>query len=89
MTSKQEIKQAFIAEIINTPEYQIILKVKQTILNEILTPYVQETVVYNFETPMTTEQLNNIKLCMIVEFGFYTENMSMYSMIIDMKKFLE
>ena len=89
MTSKQEIRDAFIAEIMNTPEYQIILNIKQTILNEISAPNIEETIVYNFETPMTKEQLNNIKLCMIVEFGFYTENMSMYSMIIDMKKFLE
>ena len=89
MSSKQEIRDAFTVELRNTPEYQIILNIKQTILNEISAPHIEESVVYNFETPLTTEQLNNIKLCMIVEFGFYTENMSMYSVIIDMKKFLE
>ena len=89
MSSKQEIRDAFTAEILNTPEYQTVLNIKQTILNEISAPCVQESVVYNFETPLTKEQLNNIKLCMIVEFGFYTENMSQNCVIIDMKKFLE
>ena len=89
MSSKNLIKDLFIAEIKNTPEYQIVLQIKQFILNEIATPNIQEIVVYNFETPLSKEQINNIKLCMIVEFGFSTENMSMYSIIIDMKQFLE
>ncbi len=89
MSSKQEIKDLFIAEIKNTPEYQIVLHMKELILNEIATPNIQREVVYNFETPLNKEQINNIKLCMIVEFGFFTENMSAYSIIIDMTKFLE
>jgi len=89
MSSKQEIRNAFTAEILNTPEYQIILNIKQTILNEISAPHIEESVVYNFETPLTTEQLNNIKLCMILEFGFYTDNISSNCVFIDMKKFLE
>ena len=89
MSSKNLIKDLFIAEIKNTPEYQIVLQIKQFILNEIATPNIQEIVVYNFETPLSKEQINNIKLCMIVEFGFSTENMSMYSIIIDMKQFLQ
>ena len=87
--SKNLIKDLFIAEIKNTPEYQIVLQIKELILNEIATPNIQKEVVYNFETPLNKEQINNIKLCMIVEFGFSTENMSMYSIIIDMAKFLE
>ena len=35
MTSKQEIKDLFVAELKNTPQYQIILDIKQLILNEI------------------------------------------------------
>lgn len=89
MSSKQEIKDAFTAELKNTPEYQIVLQIKAFILNEIAAPHIQKEVVYNFETPLSKEQLNNIKLCMIVEFGFSTDNMSMYSIIIDMAKFLE
>jgi L-fucose mutarotase/ribose pyranase (RbsD/FucU family) len=89
MSSKQEIKNLFIAEIKNTPEYQIVLQIKALILNEIAAPHIQKDVVYNFETPLSKEQENNVKLCMIVEFGFYTDNMSGYSIIIDMTKFLE
>jgi hypothetical protein len=89
MSSKQEIKDLFILELKNTPEYQIVLQIKAFILNEIATPHIQEEIAYYFETPLNKEQLNNIKLCMIVEFGFYTDNMSENCVIIDMKKFLE
>jgi hypothetical protein len=89
MSSKQEIKDAFIAEIKNTSEYQIVLQIKAFILNEIATPNIQEEVAYNFETPLSKEQLNNIKLCMVVEFGFSTDNMSENCVVIDMRKFLE
>ena len=89
MTSKQVIKDAFTAELLNTPEYQIILNIKQAILHEISTPNIQETVVFDFETPLTTEQQNNIKLCMIIEFGFFTNSIDSYRVYIDMKKFLE
>jgi len=89
MSSKQEIRNAFTAELMNTPEYQIILNIKQTILNEISAPHIEESVVYNFETPLTIEQMNNIKLCMILEFGFYTDNISSNCVFIDMKNFLE
>ncbi len=89
MSSKEEIKNLFIAEIKNTPEYQIVLQIKAFILNEIATPNIQEEVLYNFETPLNKEQMNNFKLGMIVEFGFSTNNMSENCVFIDMKKFLE
>lgn len=89
MSSKQEIKDLFIAEIKNTPEYQIVLQLKAFILNEIATPNIQEEVVYYFETPLSNEQMKNFKLGMIVEFGFSTNNMSSNVVFIDMKKFLE
>jgi hypothetical protein len=89
MSSKQEIKDAFIAEIKNTAEYQIVLQMKAFILNEIAAPHIQKEVVYNFETPLNKDQLNNIKLSMIIEFGFSTDNMSGYCVFIDMIKFLE
>jgi hypothetical protein len=89
MSSKNLIKDLFIAEIKNTPEYQIVLNIKEFILNEIATPNIQEIVLYNFETPLSKDQINNIKLCMIVEFGFSTDNMSESCVFIDMKEFLE
>ena len=88
MSSKQEIKDAFILELKNTPQYQIVLAIKQIIMAEILTPHVQSHVIYNFETQQTDEEVNVIKLCMIIEFGFDTNNISSNAVIIDMKQFL-
>ena len=89
MSSKQEIKTLFTTELINTPEYQIILSIKQFILNEIATPNIQEIIVYNFEAPLTNEQQSNLKLCGIIEFGFKLDTMNENCVVIDMKKFLE
>jgi hypothetical protein len=88
MSSKQEIKDAFILELKNTPQYQIVLAIKQVIMAEILTPHVQSQVIYNFETQQTDEEVNVIKMCMIIEFGFDTNNISSNAVIIDMKQFL-
>ena len=70
MTSKEEIKTAFTAELKNTPEYQIILNIKQRILNDIATPNVQRTVHYDFDRFVAQEEQANIRLCSIIEFGF-------------------
>jgi hypothetical protein len=88
MSSKQEIKDAFILELKNTPQYQIVLAIKQIIMAEILAPNVQSHVIYNFETQQTDEEVNVIKMCMIIEFGFDTNNISSNAVIIDMKQFL-
>ena len=89
MTSKQEIKDLFVAELKNTPQYQIVLTIKQIILNEIAIPNVQAQVIYNFETPKTDYDIEVIKMCMTVEFGFTTNNISSNCVIIDMSKFLD
>lgn len=70
MSSKDEIKTAFIAELKNTPEYQIILNIKQRILNDIATPNIQRTVHYDFDRYVGQEEQANIRLCSIIEFGF-------------------
>jgi len=89
MSSKQEIKDLFINELKNIEEYQIILSIKQFIINEINTPNIQETILFNFQSPLTKEQQNNLSLCSIVEFGFKLENISEFGVSIEMKKFLE
>lgn len=89
MASKQEIKDLFTAELMNTPQYQIVLNIKQVILNEILTPSVQSQVIYNFETTQTDEEVGIIKMCMIIEFGFDTVSINNNTVIIQMKRFLE
>jgi hypothetical protein len=86
--SKQEIKDAFTLELKNTPEYQIVLNIKQIIMAEILAPNVQSQVIYTFLIPQTDEQINVIKMCMIIEFGFSTNNISSNAVIIDMINFL-
>ena len=88
MTSKQEIKDLFVAELKNTPQYQIVLTIKQIILNEIAAPNIQAQVIYNFETPQTDYDIEVIKMCMQIEFGFTTNNISSNSVIIDMYNFL-
>ena len=88
MTSKQEIKTAFSQELLSTPQYQIVLKIKQLILNEINLPNINQYVIYNFETPQNREEQQNIKMCMVLEFGFSTENISESSVVINMMDFL-
>lgn len=88
MTSKSYIKDLFTNEILNSEEYQTVLKIKIAIINEIQAPSIQEQFTYNFETPQSETQRNNIKLAMIVEFGFYTDNINENTIIIDMKQFL-
>jgi hypothetical protein len=88
MSSKQQIKDAFTLELKNTPEYQIVLDMKSVIMAEILVPNVQSQVIYNFSSSQTDEQVNVIKMCMIIEFGFTTNNISNNAVIIDIINFL-
>jgi len=89
MTSKQEIKDLFTVELKNTPQYQIVLDIKQVILNEIATPKVESQVIYYFPSTQTDDEVGIIRMCMIIEFGFDTNNISNNSVIIDMKNFLQ
>jgi len=88
MSSKNEIKNAFEAELKNTPQYQIVLNIKNLIIQEIATPNIQSLVIYNFQIPQNEEERNIIKMCMIIEFGFSTDNMNENCVIIEMIKFL-
>ena len=88
MTSKQEIKTAFTTELMNTPQYQITLNIKQLILDEITRPNIQRSVIYNFDSPQTQDEREIIKLCLMIEFGFSTDNMNENCIIIDMIQFL-
>lgn len=88
MSSKEEIKTAFVAELKNTPEYQIILNLKQLILDKIATPNIQRTVHYDFDRYLSQEEQENIKLCAVVEFGFEIF-VNEYFVEVYMNKFLE
>jgi hypothetical protein len=89
MASKAEIKDLFVTELKNTPQYQTVLILKQIIINEIAVPNVQAQIIYNFETPQSDYDVEVIKMCMLVEFGFKIDNISGSSVVIDMAKFLE
>lgn len=88
MSSKEEIKTAFVAELQNTPGYQIILNIKQRILNDIATPNIQRTVHYDFDRYLGQEEQENIKLCSVIEFGFEIF-VNEYFAEVYMNKFLE
>jgi hypothetical protein len=88
MASKEEVKIAFVAELQNTPEYQLILNIKQLILEKIATPNIQRTVHYDFDGVKNQEEQSNIKMCSIVEFGFEIF-VNEYFAEVYMDKFLE
>jgi hypothetical protein len=88
MTSKEEIKNAFIAELKNTPQYQIILTIKDLIMNEIVRPNVQQRILYNFDRYVENEEQEIIKMCSIVEFGFEPAFINESFIDIQMKNFL-
>ena len=88
MSSKDEIKTAFTAELKTTPEYQIVLNIKDRILNDIATPNIQRTVHYDFDRYVGQEEQSNIKLCSIIVFGFEIF-INEYFAEVYMDKFLE
>jgi hypothetical protein len=85
---KFQIQNAFTAEIMNTQEFQTVLKIKDYIMNSIITPLIQENLKYEFEEPQTEIQLENIRLSQKVLFGFSSIEMTADYCIIDMSKFL-
>jgi hypothetical protein len=89
MSSKQEIKDLFTAELLNSPQYQILLDIKKIILDEIATPNIQAQLIYNFPTPQSEYDLEVIKMCMMLVFGFSTNNLSKSGIIIEMADFLK
>ena len=88
MSSKQEIKDLFTAELMLTPEYQIALKVKQAILDEIAAPNVQGKVIYTYEQPIELKSVEVLKMCLLILFGFPINDISEYSVVVSMINFL-
>jgi hypothetical protein len=88
MSSKQEIKDLFTTELINTPQYQLVLNVKQLILNEIATPNIQRSVVYKYDAPISKEEVEIVKMCFLIEFGYLIDNINEINLVVDMAKFL-
>jgi hypothetical protein len=89
MTSKQEIKDLFSTELRNCSIYQEVLLLKQAILAEIAAPNVNMFMSYNFTTKLTDDEVSTFKMCFLLEFGWIEQNVSTYSVSIDMSKFLQ
>ena len=49
MSSFEEIKSIFVAEILNTPQYQVALKIKDLLIEDILAPHLNLTFTYVFQ----------------------------------------
>lgn len=90
MSSKQEIKDLLNTELKSSSLYNEVLLLKQYIIDSIVAPgLVSMSLVYNFNTPLeSNNDVSLFKLCFKNEFGFIEENMSKFSIIIDMAKFL-
>jgi len=87
MTSKQEIKDLLVIELNNSSEKVIFNTMKNYVINTIVEPTIKLKIIYNFETPLTEDNIEVLKLICINEWGFEPYIISDYS-IIDMKKFI-
>ena len=88
MSSKQEIKDLLVIELNNTTEKVIFNAIKDYVINTIVEPTIKLKVIYNFETPLSEDSIEILKLICVNEWGFEPYIISDYS-IIEMEKFLK
>ena len=86
--SKQEIKDLLVIELNNSSEKVIFNNMKNYVINTIIEPTIKLKVVYTFETPLSDDSIEVLKLICVNEWGFEPYIISDYS-IIEMEKFLE
>jgi hypothetical protein len=75
MSSFEEIKSIFVAEILNTPQYQVALKIKDLLIEDILAPHLNLTFTYVFQdadysTPDKDHEENIIIFSLKLILGF-------------------
>jgi hypothetical protein len=87
MSSKQEIKDLLVFELNNSTEKVTFNAMKAYIINTIVEPTIKLNLVYNFETPLTEDSIEVLKLICLNEWGFEPYIISNYS-IIQMEKFI-
>jgi hypothetical protein len=85
--SKQEIKDLLVIELNNSSEKVIFNSMKNYVINTIVEPTIKLQIIYNFETRLTEDSIEILKLICINEWGFEPSILSEYS-IIDMEKFI-
>ena len=87
MASKQEIKDLLVIELNNSSEKVIFNTMKNYVINTIVEPNIKLKIIYNFETPLTEDNIEVLKLICMNEWGFEPYIIADYS-IIDMEKFI-
>jgi hypothetical protein len=87
MSSKQEIKDLLVIELNNSSEKVIFNSMKNYVINTIVEPTIKLTLIYNFQTPLTEDSVEVLKLICMNEWGFEPSILSEYS-IINMEKFI-
>jgi hypothetical protein len=69
MTSKQEIKDLLVIELTNSAEKTIFNAMKNYVINTIVEPTIKLQLFYNFETPLTEDNIEVLKLICMNEWG--------------------
>lgn len=87
MTSKQEVKDLLVLELNNSTEKVIFNAMNNYVITTIVEPTIKLKVIYTFETPLSEDSIEVLKLICINEWGFEPYIISDYS-IIEMKKFI-
>ena len=87
LQSKEEIKDLLVIELNNSVEKVIFNTMKNYVINTIIEPTIKLNLIYTFETPLSENNIEVLKLICINEWGFEPYIISEYS-IIDMKKFI-
>jgi hypothetical protein len=87
MSSKQEIKDLLVTELNNSAEKSIFNTMKAYVINTIVEPTIKLNLIYNFEAPLTDDNIQVLKLICVNEWGFEPYIISDYS-IINMEKFI-
>jgi hypothetical protein len=96
MSSFDEIKGLLISEILNTPQYQVALKIKELLVKDILAPNLNLTFIYIFkpEDYSTSNKdyeenviVDSLKLILGFEVGLYNDGNSRGILVV-MKNFL-
>ena len=87
MSSKQEIKDLLVIELNNSAEKTIFNTMKNYVINTIVEPTIKLNLIYNFETPLSEDSIEVLKLICMNEWGFEPYIIANYS-IIEMEKFI-
>lgn len=94
MSSFGEIKELFINEIINSPQYQIALKIKNLIIQDIITPNINFVFQYQLQDSDYIDINNKDKEEIIIKMALknilgFDVDISMGNVLIIMNKFLD